>query len=244
MPTWKNRILDLLAASPGLTDREITDRLTGRHAGQQTANRMCRELEKERRVTRRARNDGKSGNYLLPTQQRAAIASSPCNGKGFIPGRTTTGVIGAEATRPLPAQMVPDAVLQVRTVRERNAADPDGCLSEDDVKRHVAAWLNGLGWKGTVAWGCSPGLDIRAERGGERWLIEAKGSGSPPAMRVDYFLAILGEILQRMDDPSARYSIALPNHRQFRGLWVRLPHLAKNRLGVTALFVAPDGYDG
>jgi hypothetical protein len=59
-------------------------------------------------------------------------------------------------------------------------ADVDAWLSEDEVKRHVGAWLHELGWKVTVAWGRSPGLDIRAERGGERWLIEAKGGGSLP----------------------------------------------------------------
>jgi hypothetical protein len=40
-------------------------------------------------------------------------------------------------------------------------------------------------------------------------------------MRVNYFLAILGEIPQRMDDPSARYSIALPSLREFKRLCER-----------------------
>jgi hypothetical protein len=31
--TWKSRILELLAISPGLTDREITDRLVGPNRG-------------------------------------------------------------------------------------------------------------------------------------------------------------------------------------------------------------------
>ena len=62
-----------------------------------------------------------------------------------------------------------------------------------------------------------------------------------PAMRVNYFLAILGETLQRMEDPAARYNIALPGLCQFKGLWMRLPALAKKRLGVTVLFVSPDG---
>lgn len=57
---------------------------------------------------------------------------------------------------------------------------------------------------------------------------------------VNYFIAILGELLQRMDDASARYSIALPNIR-FRGLWARLPHLAKSRPQISALFVDGSG---
>jgi hypothetical protein len=60
-------------------------------------------------------------------------------------------------------------------------------------------------------------------------------------MRVNYFVVILGEVLQRMENPAARYSIALPDMRQFRGLWARLPSLAKKRLGITALFVGEDG---
>jgi hypothetical protein len=60
-------------------------------------------------------------------------------------------------------------------------------------------------------------------------------------MRVNYFIGILGEILQRMDDPNAKYSIALPDMKQFRGLWERLPHVAKERIQITALFIDPQG---
>jgi hypothetical protein len=45
-------------------------------------------------------------------------------------------------------------------------------------------------------------------------------------MRVNYFLGALGEILQRMEDPTAKYSIALPDLQQFRNLWKKLPSLA------------------
>ena len=81
---------------------------------------------------------------------------------------------------------------------------------------------------------------IRAFREGERWIIEVKGISSLPAMRVNYFLAILGETLQRMDDPDSK-SICLPNVQQFRNLWARLPRLAKRRTQITALFVAVTG---
>ena len=60
-------------------------------------------------------------------------------------------------------------------------------------------------------------------------------------MRVNYFLAILGETLQRMSDPDANYSIALPDMPQFHGLWERLPMLAKERTKITALFVTRSG---
>jgi hypothetical protein len=46
---------------------------------------------------------------------------------------------------------------------------------------------------------------LHARRGRERWIIEAKGAGSLDPMRVIYFLDLLGETLQRMDDPNAAY---------------------------------------
>jgi hypothetical protein len=60
-------------------------------------------------------------------------------------------------------------------------------------------------------------------------------------MRVNYFLAILGETLQRMNDPETDYSIALPDLKQFRNLWERLPALAKQRTGISILFVDRNG---
>lgn len=121
------------------------------------------------------------------------------------------------------------------------AQPPADFLSEDDAKRKLQAWLEAAGWNVGVIWGRGHGIDIEARRGDSRWVIEVKGEGSLNAMRVNYFLGILGELLQRMDDPAARYSIALPDHRQFRGLWDRLPVLAKQRTGISALFVAGSG---
>jgi hypothetical protein len=89
--------------------------------------------------------------------------------------------------------------------------------------------------------GAAPGIDVEARKGSSRWVIEVKGSGSLNPMRVNYFPAMLGEILQRMNDPEARYSIALPEIAQFRGLWRRLPALAKSRTRVSALFVSESG---
>jgi hypothetical protein len=83
-------------------------------------------------------------------------------------------------------------------------------LTEDEVKRSIQIWLEAAGWKVQVIWGKGHGIDIEAQRDGQRWLIEAKGGGSRDAMRVNYFLAILGELLQRMNDLNAHYSIALP----------------------------------
>ena len=41
-------------------------------------------------------------------------------------------------------------------------------------------------------------------------------------MRVNYLISMLGETLQRMDDPDAKYSIAIPDVQQFRELVVQI----------------------
>ena len=114
-------------------------------------------------------------------------------------------------------------------------------LSEDEIKEMLNQWLQHAGWSTQVAWGSVQGIDIDANRGSERWIIEVKGPGSRSPMRVNYFLGILGETLQRMDDPNASYSIALPDLKQYRGLWHRLPDLAKSRTTLSLLLVALDG---
>lgn len=60
-------------------------------------------------------------------------------------------------------------------------------------------------------------------------------------MRVNYFLAVLGETLQRMDDPNAKYSVALPDLQQFQRLWNKIPKLAKKRTGISVLFIDEKG---
>lgn len=113
--------------------------------------------------------------------------------------------------------------------------------SEDQLKAVLRGWLEAKGWDVSVAWAKTKGIDIEARRGDTRWIIEVKGSGSRDAMRVNYFLHVLGETLQRMGDPTAIYSIALPDVKQFRNLWARLPILAKRRTNISALFVSEDG---
>lgn len=114
-------------------------------------------------------------------------------------------------------------------------------LSEEAIKKILNDHLMEQGWQTEVAWGGTHGIDIDARRSPERWIIEVKGSGSLNPMRVNYFLGILGELLQRMDEPTARYSIALPDLQQFRNLWSRLPDLAKQRTTIDAIFVSGDG---
>ena len=135
-----------------------------------------------------------------------------------------------------------DAVIPPETARAAPCGKTDtNGLQEDPIKEILDQWLRGEGWETQVAWGRQRGPDIVAKRGSDSWIIEVKGCGSLSAMRVNYFLAVLGETLQRMECPDARYSIALPDMRQFRNLWSRLPKLAKERARIDAIFVSGNG---
>ncbi len=121
--------------------------------------------------------------------------------------------------------------------RTVNTAPMETTMNEDAVKAHIKNQLEADGWNVKVAWGYIHGVDVEATRNGERWLIEVKGPGSRPEMRVNYFIGILGETLQRMDDPKAHYSIAFPDMQAFRNLWAKLPSLAKQRTGIDLILV-------
>lgn len=198
--TLAERIVELLKQKPGLSDRQITDRLFGIGKPQQPVNIACRNLA-ERGLLRRQSIHGSSiGNYLTGQEIKTS---------------------------------------QNQTLNNR-VMDEDH-LSEDAIKGILEKWLIAQGWNVKVAWGHVHGIDIDAINESKRWVIEVKGQGSLSPMRVNYFLGILGETLQRMEDPNAKYSIALPDIQQFRNLWRRLPFLAKSRTGITALFVDKDG---
>ena len=158
---------------------------------------------------------------------------------GLIIRRKTDRFIGN-----FPAGSVPSAPA---SPTDTSTPSPEGkCttgepLDEESIKRILTEKLTAEGWIVSTAWSHAPGVDIDARRGSDRWLIEVKGPGSRPQMRVNYFLSMLGEILQRMDDPSARYSFTLPDLSQYRALWDRLPMLAKQRTGIDILFVDADG---
>jgi hypothetical protein len=114
-------------------------------------------------------------------------------------------------------------------------------ISEKKMKQILQIYLAERKWETKINWGDSHGIDIEARHGQARWIIEVKGAGEYSPMRASYFFIVLGEILKRMDDPECKYSIALPEMRQFCRLWERLPVLAKKRTGITALFVDSAG---
>jgi len=114
-------------------------------------------------------------------------------------------------------------------------------LSEDEVKAALVGMLEADGWTVEVAWGKRRGIDVVAVRESERWLIECKGHGSRPEMQNNYFVGVLGELLQRMSAEDAKHSLAFPDVPKFRRLWSELPRPVKSKLGLTALFVASNG---
>jgi len=144
-------------------------------------------------------------------------------------------LMGNSPSRPDIAETAPNAVTAARK-------DDVDALSEDEIKRILEAWLKADGWETKVAWRNAKGIDIDARRGSERWIIEVKGPGSRQPMRVNYFIGILGETLQRMSDPTARYTIAFPDLTQYRRLWAQLPELAKSRTGITIILVSNAGH--
>lgn len=112
-------------------------------------------------------------------------------------------------------------------------------LSEDEVKSAVRDHLQAQGWAVTIAWGRERGVDIEAHRGDEHLYLEAKGEAANPPQQVNYFLGALGELVQRLRDPTATYGLALPDNPQYRNLVRRLPPMAFERLSLTVLFVSP-----
>lgn len=168
-------------------------------------------------------------------QQPINIAARALTNKGIVVrSKRHDGLIGNYLT----GQSIPDSHSHSVVVPVSNGLNQ---LSEDEAKEILRLWLENDGWSTEIAWGRTRGVDVEAYRGTERWVIEVKGIGSRPEMRVNYFIAMLGETLQRMNDETAKYSIAVPDVAQFRGLWARLPDIAKARTTITALFVGPDG---
>jgi hypothetical protein len=114
----------------------------------------------------------------------------------------------------------------------------DECgITEDYVKNALKNHFENNNWTCEIAWGTTKGIDILATKNNEHWIIEVKGGGSLTQMRGNYFLAVLGEILQRMENRNTKYSIAFPAMQRYKKLWDNLPQLAKERLNITCFFV-------
>jgi len=112
-------------------------------------------------------------------------------------------------------------------------------LSENVIKQLLKVHLISEGWSTETYRNNHHGLDVIAIRGDEHWVIMIKGEES--ADIVESFILALGSIVQVMEDPKSKYSIALPDIIPYRRLWERLPVLVKQRTAITALFVNQGG---
>ena len=220
MATLGDRILEAIRYAP--LDDDVLARRLG-VAQRQSVNQAARRLEVQGLLRRIPGPGGKIVN-ALPAQ----------------PTYEPTSVLPPSSDA---ASVVPQLPRTPMHSRQRFASDR---ITEDDVKEAVRAHLAADGFVVEVAWGRTPGIDIVARHvDGRRYVIEAKAEvGIAGAQQHNYFVGMLGELIQRMDDPEATYAIALPDNRQYRGLADRLPGLAKRRMTLAVFWVrrTADGF--
>jgi hypothetical protein len=116
-----------------------------------------------------------------------------------------------------------------------------GYLPEKKMKYILEEYLASQGWARENAIFNNQDIDLEVSRGDEKWRVQIKSAICLTDEIINSFVSALGQILQRMDDSSCKYSIALPDTRPFRRLWERVPRLAKSRTGITALFISETG---
>ena len=209
----RQQILALISETPGMTDREITNKLKNRSAPEQPVHRVCRALERDGIIFRKNRfNEGIIGNYLVPRDD------SPTSNSTQFPEPES-----------LPLDRSQYGVLSPRRIEQ------------DHVKGAIEQWLVTSGWTVEFAGAQQRGLDLEATKSGARWVIEARGQGEDNPMGRNYFSIVLGNIVQRMDDADTKYSLAFPEIEPFLGMWRLFPPEAKSRLGLTILFVDASG---
>jgi len=67
-------------------------------------------------------------------------------------------------------------------------------------------------------------------------VLQARGEDSQPH-QTNYFVGALGELIQHMTHPDARYGFAFPDSAQYRALVRTLPRPAWDRLRLVVYFV-------
>ena len=106
------------------------------------------------------------------------------------------------------------------------------------VTAAFAAWLGTEGW--TVApYPADPYLDLYAERGPDRLLVEVKGRTTEPGLDVD---TGYGQLLRRMvPDIAARYALVVPDTPAAVRAALRVPGPVRDLLRITLFAVTADG---
>lgn len=214
MATLGARILEAIRYSP--LDDDVLARRLG-VSQRQSVNQTARRLESQGLLRRIPGPDGKIVN-VLPA---AVVRGSPQM---------------SDESEPLGNSRRVGSATTVAGRRDRFTGNR---ITEDEVKEAVRAYLSAEGFQVEVAWGHVPGIDVDARHeDGRRYVIEAKAEvGTAGPQQHNYFVGVLGELVQRMSDPGATYAIALPDNRQYRGLVSRLPQLARGRLRLAVFWV-------
>lgn len=238
------RIVAYLETHPeGVDDDQLSRALD--ITPRQAVNQVCRTLERRGLISRRRDlRLGKIVNQMAISATAHPAQAVPTAADDVVAEPATTSqtlptTVPAEGT-PIVSRFVQ---LSSETALRQFAYSGESNLSEDRLKEAIRVAMEAEGWQVDVRWGRAHGIDIDARRGDERMVIEAKGEGSRDAMRVNYFLGALGELLQRMDSPDSGYGLAIPAHRQFVGLIVRLPAWVRTHLHLRFMLVRPISSD-
>jgi hypothetical protein len=208
MATLEGRILDALHRNGPMTDAELVKALHVRYTAE--VNQACHRLQNGGKIRRAKEAGGWIKNILLTPRDPTIELRPPAMVR-------TSGLLTATSLTP--------------------PSDRESFISEDEIKQAVKDHLEPLGYEVTVAWGYGRGIDIEAIRAWDRILIEAKGDVAGDEQEGDYFVQAIGELVQRLADPEARYGLALPNNRRYQGLVTKLPDLVWDRLRLVVYLV-------
>lgn len=121
------------------------------------------------------------------------------------------------------------------------AYDDSVGLGEETVKVCVADFLRSRGYTVSVGKKRERGPDMRASKEGQKIILEAKGEGSRREIFNNFFVSILGEMLQRTAELAAEYGIALPAHRKYARLIEELSDNTRFILRLNFYLVRPSG---
>jgi hypothetical protein len=123
------------------------------------------------------------------------------------------------------------------------SAETSRLMTEDEVKIALKNHLERQDYEVAVIFGQAEGIDVEAANENGRILIEARGEAASSEQATDHFLSALGSIVRWMTDADARYAIALPDNKDYRGLVQKLPSLSRSRLNLTVFYVKRNADD-
>ena len=117
-------------------------------------------------------------------------------------------------------------------------------ITEDEVNEATRAHLTALGFDVAVTWGHLRGINVDPPAPPAAAATSSRPrprSARTGRSRSTTFLAMVGELVQRMDVPHASYGIARPANRHYSGLVDRFPPRARGRLKLVVVWVSRQG---